>query len=59
MDEQKTEKQSSIEVSRNAKGEIALKCKLYFDEEKEDWKNINTKIEEIISDLKRRFNINS
>jgi hypothetical protein len=49
------EKQSSIEVSRNAKGDYAFKVKLYFNEEETAGKLINDRIQHIMIDLKERF----
>jgi hypothetical protein len=52
---QVNEKQSSIEVSQNAKGEYAFKVKIYFDSDATNPKAINKVIQETMNDLDRKF----
>jgi len=54
-EEIKTEKQSSIEINRNAKNEYSWKIKIYYDEEKRDWTSVVTVISDINRNLKERF----
>ncbi len=54
-EEIKTEKQSSIEINRNAKNEYSWKIKIYYDEEKRDWTSVVTIISDINRNLKERF----
>lgn len=49
------EKKDSIEISKNAKGEIAWKAKLYFDVEEEGYTDTVDKLEAIHEALKERF----
>ena len=49
------EKQSSIEVSQNAKGEYAFKVKIYFDSDATNPKAINKIIQDTMNDLDRKF----
>ena len=44
---------SSIEVSRNAKGDFSMKIKIYFDEENKD--DVINRAEKIYKELKERF----
>ena len=52
---EKTEKASSIEVSRNAKGEYAFKVKIYYDTDDVKVTNVISVIETAMNDLKSRF----
>jgi len=53
--EERSEKQSSISVSRNAKGEFSFQVKIYFDEEGTDSIKVNRQIEKVYNDLTKRF----
>jgi len=49
------EKQDSIEVGRNAKGEYNFKIKVYYNSEDTDWREINNRIQDIDKNLRERF----
>ena len=53
--EERSERQSSITVARNAKGEFSFQVKIYFDEGKTDFVKVNRKIEKAYNDLTKRF----
>ena len=49
------DKQDSVEVSRNAKGEHAFKVKIYYNSTDISAIDVNSKVEETMKDLKGRF----
>ncbi len=52
---EKYEKQSSIEVNQNNKGEYAFHVKIYFNEEQTPFHDVNERITDIYNDLHKRF----
>jgi len=50
-----TEKQSSIELSRNAKGEYAWKIKRYYNEDTQNEEELVDYVEDLNTKLKLRF----
>jgi hypothetical protein len=48
-------KQSSIDVSKNAKGEFSFGAKIYFDDDKTDPKVVIDKLRSIYNELQDRF----
>jgi len=54
-DEYVMEKQSSVEVSRNGKGEYSWKIKVYFDDEKKERDDLLDYIEDLNTKIKQRF----
>jgi len=56
MELERNEKQSSIEVSRNAKGEYSFKVKIYYDDGVKKSNDVVDEIERIMKNLKTRFN---
>ena len=55
-EEQKFEKQSSIKISKTAKGEYSWEIKRYYNEETTDWREVNNVIQDIDKNLRERFN---
>jgi len=49
------DKQDSVEVSRNAKGEHAFKVKIYYDSTETSYTDINNIVQDTMKDLKGRF----
>ena len=49
------DKQSSTEVSCNAKGEYSFKVKIYYDSVEESYTNVNNQVEDTMKDLKGRL----
>ena len=49
------EKRDSIEISRNAKGDIAWKAKLYFDNDEQGFVNTVDELASIHTLLKEKF----
>ena len=49
------DKQDSVEVSRNAKGEYAFKVKIYYNSTETSSIEVNNQVQETMKDLKGRF----
>jgi len=49
------DKQSSTEVSCNAKGEYSFKVKIYYDSAETSATDVNIMVQETMKDLKGRF----
>ena len=49
------DKQDSVEVSRNAKGEYSFKVKIYYDSTETSYTDINNIVQDTMKDLKGRF----
>jgi len=49
------EKRDSIEISRNAKGEVAWKIKRYYDADTQEYRSVVDEIEVIHEALQERF----
>lgn len=54
-EEQRIEKQSSIEVAENSKNQFTFKVKIYFDEENREFNSVTDEIDRIYADLHGRF----
>lgn len=52
---ERTEKQSSIEVSRNAQGKYAFKVKIYFNEEERAYDEVVHEIDSTMTLLRSSF----
>ena len=55
MEEKITEKQSSIKISRNTKGQYTWDIKVYFDDDKKTQDDIVTYIEDLNNKVKTNF----
>ena len=54
-EQQIVERQNSIEVTVDKKGDVAFKAKIYYSEDLRDWEDVNKTLKSIMDDLKSRF----
>ena len=55
MTEERAERQSSVKVSRNAKGECAYEIKIYFDEEVRQTEEVVKVVKRTMDNLRETF----
>jgi hypothetical protein len=48
-------KQSSIEVNKTSKGDYSFSVKIYYDDSSRAWKDVITDLQNIHSELQKRF----